>query len=131
MAILTGVGAVIGVGIDAVDLARFRAVLARTPSVGDRLFTEQERAYAARFRDGAPRLAARFAAKEAAMKSLSVGLGAFAFRDVEVVNAASGAPELVVRGAAADLARSRGVGAFRVSLTHTGLVAGAVVVALG
>lgn len=120
----------IGIGIDAVDVARFRAVLARTPTVEARLFTETERAYAARFRDGTPRLAARFAAKEATMKSLSVGLGAFGFHDVEVVNAESGAPELIVRGAAADLARSLGVGSFRVSLTHTDLVAEAVVVAL-
>ncbi len=119
----------IGLGIDTVDVGRFRTVLARTPTVADRLFTDTERAYGARFADPAPRLAARFAAKEAVMKALGVGLGAFAFRDVSIVNAPSGAPSLEVRGAAAVLAAELGVSAWRVSLTHTALVAEAVVVA--
>jgi holo-[acyl-carrier protein] synthase len=59
-----------------------------------------------------------------------VGLGAFAFRDVEVVKAPSGAPSLVLTGRAADLAARRGVTSWHVSLTHSGLVAEAVVVAL-
>ena len=95
-----------------------------------RLFTEGERAYGARFADPAPRLAARFAAKEAAMKALGVGLGAFPFRDVEVANAPSGAPFLRVSGAAAALAAQRGVEDFRVSITHTDRTAEAVVAAL-
>src|SRR5260221_5877220 len=74
----------IGIGIDAVEIDRFRRVLARTPGVARRLFTEGERAYGGRFKDPAPRLAARFAAKEAALKALGVGLGAFAFHHVGV-----------------------------------------------
>jgi holo-[acyl-carrier protein] synthase len=120
---------VLGLGIDTVDVARFRAVLARRPSVADRLFTVEELAYAGRSSDPAPRLAARFAVKEAAMKALGVGLGAFAFHDVEVARAESGEPSLVVTGAAARLATQRGVGKWWVSLTHTDLVAQAVVVA--
>ena len=76
------------------------------------------------------RLAARFAAKEAVMKALGVGLGAFAFRDVEVVKAPSGAPSLSLSGRAADLAARRGVRTWHLSLTHSGLVAEAVAVAL-
>jgi len=121
---------VVGVGVDSVELDRFRRVLARTPGVARRLFTEDERAYGARFRDPTGRLAARFAAKEAAMKALGVGLGAFRFRDVEVVRAPSGQPRLRVVGAAAALARTRGVGGWRVSLTHTERLAHAVVVAV-
>jgi holo-[acyl-carrier protein] synthase len=121
---------VVGLGIDAVEVDRFRHVLLRTPGVARRLFTEAERAYGARFSDPAPRLAARFAAKEAAMKSLGVGLGAFSFHDVEVVRAPSGAPSLRVSGAAAALAARRGVTGFRVSITHTDRTAEAVVAAL-
>jgi len=121
----------IGIGIDTVEVARFRDVIARTPTITERLFTDRERAYAARFRDGAPRLAARFAAKEAAMKALGVGLGAFGFHDVEVVNAEGGAPSLVVTGVALSLADERGVTSWRVSLTHSALVAEAVVVVEG
>ncbi len=120
----------IGIGIDAVEVERFRAVLARRPTMSRRLFTEAERAYGERHRDPAPRLAARFAAKEAVMKALGVGLGAFAFHDVEVVSAPSGAPSLVLRGQAAELASRRGVVDWRLSLTHTERVAEAVAVAL-
>ena len=120
----------IGLGIDAVEIDRFRSVLARTPGVARRLFTEGERAYAARFSDGAPRLAGRFAAKEATMKALGVGLGAFGFTEVEVVREPSGAPSLRVTGAAAQLAGERGVTSFRVSITHTERTASAVVAAL-
>ena len=119
----------IGIGIDAVDVDRFRQALTRTPSLASRLFTEAERASVEGSADPAPRLAARFAAKEAAMKALGVGLGAFTFHDVEVVRADGGAPSLRVTGAAGDLAASRGVTSWLVSLTHTDLVAEAVVVA--
>ena len=70
-----------GIGIDAVEVDRFRTVLRRTPGVADRVFTDGERAAGARRRDPAQRLAARFAAKEAVMKALGVGLGAFRFQD--------------------------------------------------
>ena len=119
-----------GIGIDAVEVDRFRTVLRRTPGVATRLFTDGERAAGARRRDPAQRLAARFAAKEAVMKALGVGLGAFAFHDVEVVNAPSGQPELILRGKAAALADLRGVSAWQLSLTHTDMTAHAVAVAL-
>ncbi len=122
---------VIGVGIDLVDVERFRISLARTPSMRTRMFTDGERRYAEQANDPAERYAARFAAKEAVMKALGVGLGAFGFHDVEVVRAESGAPALVVAGPAETLAVERGVVAWQLSLTHTATSAGAVVVAVG
>ncbi len=119
----------LAVGIDAVDVARFRTALARWPRLGERLFTDGERRWAAGHGDGAMRLAARFAAKEAVMKALGVGLGAFAFRDVEVVSAPTGRPQVVLRGAAAALAAEAGLGTWCLSLTHTDDLAQAVVVA--
>jgi len=121
---------VIGIGIDAVEVDRFRAVLARRPALADRVFTVGERAHVARSADPVPRLAARFAAKEAVMKALGVGLGAFGFHDVEVVSAPSGAPSLRLSGRAAALAADRGVVDWRLSLTHTSRSAQAVAVAL-
>ena len=119
-----------GIGIDAVEVDRFRTVLRRTPGVATRLFTDGERAAGARRRDPSQRLAARFAAKEAVMKALGVGLGAFAFHDVEVVRAESGAPSLALRGRAASLAAARGVAGWRLSITHTEQTAQAIAVAL-
>jgi holo-[acyl-carrier protein] synthase len=119
-----------GVGIDSVELDRFRVVLARTPRIVHRLFTDGERETATQHRDPTARLAARFAAKEAAMKALGVGIGAVDFRDLEVLRAESGAPSLRVTGRAAALAAERGVQAWHVSITHTEQTATAVAIAL-
>ena len=116
----------IGVGIDAVDVERFAAVLARRPALVERLFTDGERADAG---GSVLRLGARFAAKEAVMKALGVGLGAFKLREVEVVRLASGAPEVRLHGAAAALAAERGVRRWHLSLTHTALTAQAIALA--
>ena len=119
----------VGIGTDVVDIDRFREVIGRTPSVVRRVFTEGERSVAEARRDAAPTLAARFAAKEAAMKVLGVGIGEVGWHDVEVVRLPSGRPELVVTGRAAALAAEQGVGAWHVSLSHSRLVAQAVVAA--
>lgn len=122
-------GEVVGVGIDAVDVERFRTVLGRRQRFAERVFTDAERAEAAGRQDPVPGLAARFAAKEAVMKSLSVGLGAFDFADVEVVRGEGGAPALTVTVLAAALAEERAVAGWHISLTHTATVAMAVAVA--
>jgi holo-[acyl-carrier protein] synthase len=124
-------GTVIGVGTDLVEIDRFRLAMSRRGDrFTERLFSDDERRYADRHRDPAPRLAARFAAKEAVMKALGVGLWKFAFRDVEVVRAASGAPSLALRGRAAELATALGVGSWLLSLSHTDATAIAVALAL-
>jgi holo-[acyl-carrier protein] synthase len=120
---------VVGVGVDAVEVERFRQVLARRSRLLERLFTPAERDEAAARHDPVPGLAARFAAKEAVMKSLSVGLGAFEFADVEVVRQPGGAPGLTLSGRAAGLAAERSVAGWHLSLTHTASVAVAVAVA--
>ena len=124
-------GRVAGIGVDAVEMDRFRRVLARRPTLADRLFTAGERAYAGAAVDPVPRLSTRFAAKEAVMKSLGVGLGAFRFSEVEVVRVDLGAPVLVLHGSAAVRARAAGVVGWHLSLTHTDRVAMALVVAEG
>jgi len=124
-------GAVVGVGIDAVDIDRLRMMLARRRHLGARLFTPGERVYAGQAGDPTPRLATRFAAKEAVMKALGVGLGAFAFQDVEVVREGTDAPHLVLHGAAARLSAQTGAVRWHLSLSHTDALALAVVVADG
>lgn len=124
-------GVVLGVGTDIVDVGRVRTVVGRTPGVVTRVFTDAEVAWATQARDPAQRLAARFAAKEAVLKALGVGLGATPLTCIEVVRADSGAPSVVLHGTAAELAAARGVDAWHVSLTHTDTVAAATVVACG
>jgi holo-[acyl-carrier protein] synthase len=120
---------VLWIGTDVVDLDRFRLALRRTPGMVERVFTEGERAYALRKRDPTERLAARFAVKEATMKALGVGLGAFKFHDVEVTKARSGEPSLRLSGRAAELGERRGITAWKVSITHSDLIAMAIVIA--
>jgi holo-[acyl-carrier protein] synthase len=119
----------IGIGIDVVEIERFRRSLERTPTMRERLFTDVELAYVAPKADPVPSLAARFAAREAVMKALGLGLGAFGFHDVWIERAASGVPSLAFAGRAAALADQAGVQRWHVSLTHSDLVAVAYVIA--
>jgi holo-[acyl-carrier protein] synthase len=119
----------IGIGIDLVDIDRFRRSLERTPTMRTRLFTEVELAYVAPQADPIPSLAARFAAREAVMKALGVGLGAFGFHDVWVERSPSGQPWLAFAGRAAELSAEAGVVTWYLSLTHTDLTAAAYVIA--
>jgi holo-[acyl-carrier protein] synthase len=120
-----------GIGTDLVDLDRFRHALDRTPGLVTRLFCEGEQAYAQRRGDPTERYAARFAAKEAVMKALGVGLGACEFTEIEVIrDEDSGAPSLLLHGKAATLAAERGVDHWLLTLTHSGTSAHAIAVAL-
>lgn len=118
------------IGIDLVEVERIERALARWPErFPRRLCTEAEWEYCRNRPRPAEALAARFAAKEAALKALGVGLGACAWRDLEVVRRPSGAPALVLAGRAAELARQRGLRGLAVSIAHSKSHAVAVVMA--
>jgi holo-[acyl-carrier protein] synthase len=120
-----------GLGIDVVDIARIDALLARHEDrFCERVFTAGEVAHSQGRRSLAQHLAARFAAKEAAMKALGTGLDqGVSWQDIEVVANASGEPKLVFRGGAAIRASTLGITAWHVSLTHSDTSAAAVVIA--
>ena len=120
---------VIGVGVDVVDIERFRASLSRTPSMRERIFTPAELDHVATKSDPVMSLAARFAAREAVMKAMGLGLGAFGFHDASVRVDDSGAPHLIISGKAATHAKQRAIDTWHLSLAHDGGVATAMVVA--
>ena len=122
---------VVGLGVDAVDLDRVRLALERTPTLVDRIYTPAERAYCEARRDPTERFAVRFAAKEAALKALGIGVFRVPLTDIEVMRADSGAPSLVLVGAAAALADDAGVAVWHLTLSHTAHTAVAVALALG
>jgi holo-[acyl-carrier protein] synthase len=122
---------IMGLGTDLVEVARFRLAMERRAALPERLFSDDERAYAFRQKDPSKSLAARFGAKEAVMKAMGVGLWKFRFRDVEVVRAKSGAPSISLSGLAAEMAAERGITSWQLSLTHTETTAMAVAIALG
>lgn len=119
-----------GIGIDAVEIERFRTMLQRRPHMRTRLFTDEELTSLSGQVDDAASLAARFAVREATMKALGVGLGAFDFHDVSVQKDSSGAPSLRITGRAEQLAQHNEIVGWHVSITHTETVAMAVVAAL-
>src|SRR5690606_22008271 len=130
---LSGRAMIIGHGIDLVDVARIAASVQRHGQrFCDRVFTEAEQVYAAGSKRRMEHLAARFAAKEAALKALGTGWrSGIAWTDVEVRTAPSGAPTLHISGRAAAIAAERGIGRWHVSLTHTEMQAMASVIAEG
>jgi holo-[acyl-carrier protein] synthase len=117
-------GAAHGVGIDLLEIERLERALERRPRLAERLFTDAERDYAASRARPGQHLAARFCAKEAVAKAL--GLEAWSFRDVEVVDG-DGAPHVRLGGAAAARASALGV-RVSVSLTHSRRDAAAVAI---
>jgi holo-[acyl-carrier protein] synthase len=114
------------VGIDLVQAATVaEAIAEHGERYLRRVYTEAELTQCG----GDPlRLAARFAAKEAAMKVLRPGDAAVPWPSIEVVRDAEGVPVLTLHGPAAELASAAGLVAFAVSLTHEDAYAAAVVV---
>ena len=115
---------IVGVGIDVVDVDRFRTSLARSPGLRERLFTPTERELPP------ASLAARFAAKEALAKALGAPAG-LQWLDAEVHTEDDGRPRLHLSGSVAAQAAKIGATTVHVSLSHDAGIASAVVVAEG
>src|SRR5690242_18355547 len=113
--------AIVGVGIDVVDIERFQESLRRTPGLRERLFTPAEAALPP------ASLAARFAAKEALAKALGAP-GNLEWHDAEVFSLPSGQPVLELRGTVLARADDLGVSNCHLSLSHDGGIATAFVV---
>jgi len=112
---------IIGTGIDIVEIARFRKILART---GERflmrVFTPEEQRFCLAHHDAIPHFAARFAAKEAVFKALGTGwANGVTWLNVEVRRKERDAPVISLHGTASAIAASKGIRRIHLSLTHT------------
>jgi holo-[acyl-carrier protein] synthase len=112
---------IVGTGIDIAEVPRVAQAIER---FGERflrrIFTEGERRYCDSKANRVERYAARFAAKEAAMKALGTGWNhAVRWRDCEVVRKPGGRPTLAFHGKAAEFAARLGTKNIALSLTHT------------
>jgi holo-[acyl-carrier protein] synthase len=112
---------IVGIGIDIIEVARIREVLLRTPRFRERVFTSAERAYCdSRGAVAAQHYAARFAAKEAALKALQTGWrGGISWQDVEIGARDSGAPYLIFQGPVLELFEKSDATAAHLSMSHT------------
>ena len=106
-----------GIGVDQVDLNRVRKLLDKSRTKFEkRCFTESEIIYANRFADPSKRLGARFAGKEAVMKSLGKGWRQVNWREIEITG--GGKPTVILHGKAAEIAESQNIKDVHISLSH-------------
>lgn len=112
---------IISIGVDIIEVRRVRETIERTPRFAQRVFTAAERAYCeSRGAVAAQHYAARFAAKEAALKALQTGWsGGISWQDVEVTAKESGAPLILFHGRARELYEQSGANAAHLSISHT------------
>ncbi|GAA3672496.1 holo-ACP synthase [Arthrobacter ginkgonis] len=113
---------IVGIGVDVVQVSRFKEQLARTPALRERLFVPAERGLHVRS------LAARFAAKEAVAKALGAPAG-MNWHHCQVVVDAAGDPHVLVEGTVAAVADAKDIRYWHLSLSHDGDLATAMVVA--
>ena len=112
---------IISIGIDIIEVRRVRETIERTPRFAERVFTAAERAYCeSRGAVAAQHYAARFAAKEAALKAFQTGWrGGIGWQDVEISARESGAPFLNFYGPVLELFKKSGANTAHLSMSHT------------
>lgn len=120
---------IIGLGVDLADIERVEDVFGKYPRFIERCFTPHEQEYALRFAKPARRLAARFAGKEAVMKSMGTGWRRIRWTDIEITG--GGAPRVNLSGNAVLRAEMLGVTNVLVTITHTDTSALVMAVAVG
>src|SRR5207249_7318150 len=128
--VLTSTMAIVGTGVDICEVERVREAIERFGQrFLKRVFTQAEREYCESKRNRIERYAARFAAKEAAMKAIGTGLRrGVTWKNVEVAHATGGRPILRLSGRAADFANALGTKHIALSLTHSAQTAMAMVI---
>ncbi|HKS66446.1 MAG TPA: holo-ACP synthase [Candidatus Acidoferrales bacterium] len=121
---------IVGLGLDIAEIDRIAQVLTRHgTAILERLYTPREIAYCESHKNKFERYAARFAAKEAAMKALGTGWRrGVRWRDIEVVNTPGGKPTLRLEGAARQIAGELGARNISLTITHSGNLAVAQVI---
>jgi holo-[acyl-carrier protein] synthase len=112
---------IIAIGIDLAEISRLEEKLGRDDRrFRDRVFTPAEIAYCESRASRFSSYAARFAAKEAAMKALGTGWGeGVSWQEIEVVNTEAGAPTLRLSGRALERFNELGASRAHVSLSHS------------
>src|SRR5256884_7377830 len=112
---------IVSIGVDIIEVRRVRETIERTPRFAERVFTAAERAYCeSRGAVAAQHYAARFAAKEAALKALQTGWsGGISWQDIEVSAKDSGAPVISFHGRARELYQESGATSAHLSIAHT------------
>ena len=123
---------IVGQGLDLIECERVAFVVGRHGQrFLDRVLTPCEQAYCNTHRDAIPRIAGRFAAKEAILKMLGTGWrGKIAWTDMEITNDQAGRPQVALTGDTARISTEQGISHVLVSITHTPNYAAATAIGL-
>ena len=124
---------VIAIGTDIVEVVRIGQMIERHGEIFlNRVYTDDEIRYCQRRKEYTQHFAGRWAAKEAVMKSLGTGWSrGVGWRDIEICTSRSGAPSIVLRGAAREIAAQAGICDVLISISHCRTFATATAIAVG
>jgi holo-[acyl-carrier protein] synthase len=110
---------IIGIGVDITDIKRMAKSI-ESEAFKNRVFSPDELKTCGEFKRKAECLAGKFAAKEAFMKAIGMGLRQeIWFTQIEVLNLETGQPWLRLNGEAQRRARELGATGMHVSISHT------------
>ena len=122
-------------GADIVEISKLKKVFTHNRDFAEDIFTEKEREYCLSKKDPFPHFAARFAAKEAGLKALGMGMSGtgidHSFQEIEIVRSKSGKPELFLSGWTRNISRKKNIKQLTVSLSHSADYALATVIMTG
>jgi len=110
-------------GVDIVDVVRFKEVAGRHRAFLSDIFTQGEMEYCLSMKDPHQHFAGRFAAKEACLKALGIGLSSagtgHTLKEIEISRHPSGRPLLLLNGWAATISKRKRINQHTVSISHT------------
>jgi holo-[acyl-carrier protein] synthase len=122
-------------GVDIVEISKLKKVFTNNKDFAMDIFTENERYYCLSKKDPFPHFAARFAAKEAGLKALGIGMSGIGidttFQEIEIVRSKAGKPALSLRGWTGKISRKKNINQLTVSLSHSAHYAIATVIMTG
>jgi holo-[acyl-carrier protein] synthase len=122
-------------GVDIVEVSKLKKILLRSDEFASDIYSEKEKEYCLSKKDPYIHFAGRFAAKEASLKALGIGMSGTGIdntlKEIEVLTASSGRPLLSFSGWMEKICRKKGIKQFTVSISHSENYAVATVILTG
>lgn len=122
-------------GIDIVEISKFRKVFINNRNFVSDIFTDKERDYCFSRKDPYIHFAGRYAAKEAGLKALGIGMSGTGIdstlKEFEVIPGPSGKPMLSLSGWADKISSKKRITQLTVSISHSSDYAVATVILTG
>jgi holo-[acyl-carrier protein] synthase len=112
---------IIGCGIDLIKIERIEKIIKKWgDNFTSRVFTFLEREYCEKKKGNKYQsYAGRFAAKEALLKALGLGLREASWKEIEIKNDELGQPIIDTSGKLKNIASAKGVSKYFISISHT------------